>query len=270
MFYTFKKPVNKILFSILVLVLFLSCNMDHGLEPIRSGISGTIKYIGKWPTNTAEVRIVAATIFPPTDLNDLIIGDILPIGGDSTVFTFYLDPGDYYLGLVLRERDAAWGIQSIFGIYTVPGNAFSPGLITIPDDTTIVTGKDIIADFSYAKRATNSNISGTIFFIGNWPEGSENVMVIASSKFPPESLLDLNFSSLIPPEIDSINYFITVPPDTYKAVGAVLKIKNQPWALDNIIGLLLEGSPPKLKEIVVPDEDSQIEGVDLTIYFRGQ
>ncbi len=251
-------------------LIILMCKMDHGLEPIRSGISGTIKYIGKWPANTAELRIVAATKFPPTDVNDLIIGDVLPIGGDSTVYTFYLDPGDYYLGLVWREREASWGIQSIFGIYTEPDNAFSPGLITIPDDATIVTGKDIIADFAHAKRASNSNISGKIKFIGNWPEQVENLMVIASTQFPPESLLDFAFSNLLPAYVDSIDYFIPAAPDTYQAVGAVIKLVDQPWALENIVGLLFKPNSLELQEVIVPDEDSQVKGVNLTVYFRGR
>jgi len=241
-------------------LLIMTCNMNHGLEPIRSGISGTIKYTGKWPTNTAEVRIVGSTKFPPSDLNDLIIGDILPIGGDSTIYTFYLDPGDYYVGLVWREREAAWGIQSIFGIYTEPDNPLAPGLITIPDDRAIVTGKDIIADFAHARRASKSSISGTVTFIGNWPEQSENVMVIASTRFPPESLLDFAFSGLDSANIDSIIYTIPAAPDTYRVVGAVIKKVDQPWALENVVGLLF-------KEIIVPTEDSQIERVDFTVFF---
>jgi len=270
MIVTHKKITTVALLATMMLLFSLNCRMDHGIEPIRSGISGTIKYIGAWPPNTAEIRIVGAKKFPPEDLNDLIIGDILPLNVDSTEYTFYLEPGDYYLGLVWRERDAAWGIQSIFGIYTEPDNSFSPGLITIPDENTIVTGKDMVADFRYAKRATNSSISGTVTFIGNWPDQSENVMVIAATQFPPQSLLDLNFSNLLPPNIDSTEYLIPAAPDTYRAVGVVLKLKEQSWALDNIIGLLLEGNPPKLKEIVVPDDESQVQNVDLTVFFRGQ
>jgi hypothetical protein len=266
-----QKKRIKVLLSILsASLLILTCKMDHGLEPIRSGISGTIEYIGSWPENTAEVRIVAATKFPPTDVNDLIIGDIISIGGASTVYNFYLDPGDYYLGLVWREQDAAWGIQSIFGIYTEPDNAFSPGLITIPDDTTIITGKDIIADFAHAKRASNGSISGKIKFIGNWPEQVENLMVIASTQFPPESLLDFAFSNLLPAYVDSIDYFIPAAPDTYQAVGAVIKLVDQSWALENIVGLLFKPNSLELQEVIVTDEESQVKGVNLTVYFRGQ
>ena len=234
--------------------------MNHGLEPIRSGVSGTINYIGDWPENTAEVRIVAATTFPPTDINDLIIGDILPTGGNSTEYNFYLDPGDYYLGLVWREREAAWGIQSIFGIYTDPGESFAPGLITIPDDKTIISGKDITADFAYARRASQSSISGTVNFVGSWPDDVENFMVIAATKFPPESMLDLAFSGLQTGYADSLNYSISAAPGSYLVVGVVLKKFDQPWALENVVGLLL-------KDIVVPTDCSEVKGIDFTVYF---
>lgn len=260
MFSVQKRQSQFLLFILAISLVLLTCKMDHGLEPIRSGISGTIKYIGKWPQNTAEVRIVASTKFPPSDLNDLIIGDILPIGGDSTIYTFYLNPGDYYVALVWREREAAWGIQSIFGIYTEPGNALAPALVTIPDEKTIVTGKNIIADFAYARRASNSSISGTITFIGDWPEQVENFMVIASTQFPPGSLLDLAFSGLQPANVDSLNYFIPAAPDTYRVVGVVIKKFEQPWALENLVGLLL-------KDIIVPTDTSEVKGIDFPVFF---
>jgi len=259
--FSIKNRQNQFLLFILATSLsFLTCEMNHGLEPIRSGISGTIQYIGKWPQNTAEVRIVAATKFPPSDLNDLIIGDILPVGGDSTIYTFYLDPGDYYLGLVWRGQDAAWGIQSIFGIYTAPGNALSPAMISIPDNKTIVTGKDITADFAYARKASSSSISGTITFIGNWPEQSENCMVIAATKFPPASLLDMAFTSLQPANVDSINYTISAAPGTYRVVGVVIKKVGQSWALENLVGMLI-------RDIVVLTDTSQVNGVNFPVFF---
>ncbi len=260
MFLIHSKRTQVALLILGALLCLLYCKMNHGLEPIRSGISGTIKYIGKWPQNTAEVRIVAATKFPPSDLNDLIIGDILPIGGDSTLYTFYLDPGDYYVGLVWRERDAAWGIQSIFGIYTPSDNALSPGQITIPDDKTIVTGKDIVADFAYARRASQSSISGKVTFINDWPEQAENFMIIASTQFPPGSLLDMTFSSLQPAYVDSANYSISAAPDTYRVVAVVIKKIDQPWALENVVGLLL-------KDIIVPTDSSEVTGNDFTVFF---
>jgi hypothetical protein len=265
-------PIKSLFFLAagLAMVILISCEMDHGIEPIRSGISGTIHYLGDWPQNTAEVRIVAATKFPPTDLNDLIIGDILATGVDSAAYTFYLDPGEYYLGLVWRERNAAWGIQSIFGIYTEPDTILAPSLITIADDTTIVAGKDFTADFAYARRASESSISGSVKFNGTWPQNIENFMVIASTQFPPQSLLDFAFSSLLPANVDSANYSISAAPDTYRAIGVVIKIVDKPWALDNIVGILLKPNSFELQEIVVPTDSSQIAGVNINVYFSGQ
>ena len=261
----------RITVAIISIFLFLifACQMDHGLEPIRSGISGTIHYIGEMPQNTAEVRIVAATKFPPTDVNDLIIGDVLPLGGDSTVYNFYLEPGNYYLALVWREHDSAWGIQSIFGIYFVPGEPFTPGEINVPDASTLVTKKDIEADFSKAKKVSESQIAGTVRFTGTWPDGVEDVRVIASLEFPPTSLLDLSFSNGIPAYVDSASYYLPVAPGIYKAVGVVIKKENEPWSVNNIVGLLFKENSFVLQEVVVPTEDSQVQGIDINVAFRG-
>lgn len=251
-----------------MLFMLAGCSDDHGLEPIRSGISGTIQYVGEWPENTAEVRIVAATQFPPTDINDLIIGDVMAIGGETTDYTFYLNPGDYYLGLVWREQNAAWGIQSIFGLHLAEGDPFSPAIVTIPDAQTVVTGKNIEADFSKARRGSNSSISGTVRFIGDWPQQIEGFMVIASTEFPPTTLLDFSFSSILPGYVDSTEYFISASPDTFKAVGVVMKLIDQPWALENIVGILLKENSFQPQEVIVPTEDSQIKDIDFTVYFR--
>ncbi len=263
----YKKVILQI-FSFLFITL-LTCQMDHGLEPIRSGISGTIHYLGDWPKNTAEVRIVAATKFPPNGIDDLIIGDVLPIGGDSTEYNFYVDPGAYYLGLVWREYDSAWGIQSIFGIYFMPGEPFTPGLISVPDASTIVTGKDIVADFAKARKVSDSQISGIVYFSGTWPKDIEEVRVIASLEFPPTSLLDLSFSNGLPAYVDSASYYIPVAPGTYKAIGAVIKQIDKPWSVNNIVGLIFKENSLELLEVIVPDEDSKIAGINLHVIFRG-
>ncbi len=256
------------IFILVVLIFAGGCSDDHGLEPIRSGISGTITYLGEWPAKTSEVRIVAATQFPPTDINDLIIGDVLALGGESTEYTFYLSPGDYYLGLVWREQNAAWGIQSIFGLHLEEGNPFSPALVHVPDAETVVTGKNIEADFAKARRGSSSSISGTVRFVGTWPAQVEGFMVIASTIFPPTTLLDFSFSSILPGYVDSTEYSIAASPGTYKAVGLVMKLIDQPWALENIVGILLEENSFQPREVVVPTEDSQIEDIDFTVYFR--
>ncbi len=250
--------------GVLIILLLMGCQSDHGLEPTRSGISGKISYVGDWPENTAEVRIVAATSFPPNSVEDLIIGDMMPIGGDSTEYNFWVNPGDYYLGLVWRGRDSAWGIQSIFAIYFEPGETFMPGVITVPDKQTVVAKKDMVADFSRARIASESAISGTLFFEGEWPENVEEVRVIASSKSimsPSLSLLDLSFSGSLSAYQDSLDYEISVSPDTYKTLAVLIKIQDQEWSIENVVGLYLN-------PVEVPTETSHVDGVDFTVTFR--
>ncbi len=258
-----KDRQNQLLLFILVLSLFfLTCEMDHGLEPIRSGISGTIRYIGDWPQNTAEVRIVAATKFPPSEFIDLELGDSFLIGGDSTTYIFYLKPGGYYLGLIWRARNAPWGLQSIFSIYADADTMLLPSLITIPDEKTIVAGKEIKANFANARKVTDSHISGTITFIGKWPENVENFMVIASTnpQILPKSLFELSFSSVYPAYVDSYDYSISAAPGTYSALGVVIKIKDVSWGLENLKGVLL-------KNIVVPTDTSNVKDVNFLVTF---
>lgn len=259
-----KRIYISFLISMLMILLFVGCESDHGLEPTRSGISGTITYVGDWPENTAEVRIVAATSFPPNSVEDLIIGDLMPVGGDSTEYNFWVNPGDYYLGLVWRGRDSAWGIQSIFAIYFEPGETFMPSMITVPDRQTVVANKDMVADFSRARVASESRISGTITFEGEWPANVEEVRVIASSKSIMSSslsLLDLSFSGSLPAYQDAVNYEISVSPDTYKTLAVLIKIQDQEWSIENVVGLYLN-------PVEVPTATSHVEDVDFTVTFR--
>jgi hypothetical protein len=105
-------------------------------------------------------------------------------------------------------------------------------------------------------------------FVGQWPENIEGFMVIASTTFPPITLLDFSFSSIRPGYVDSTDYFISASPDTFLAVGVVMKLINQPWALENIVGILLKENSFQPQEVIVPTETSQIENVDFTVYFR--
>ena len=78
------------LITLLILLALIACDSDHGLEPIRSNIQGTITYVGDWPAPATEVRLVTATKFPPSGVSDLIIGESIPLTGDSYDYNFYL------------------------------------------------------------------------------------------------------------------------------------------------------------------------------------
>ena len=71
-------PKNKtkyVFFILVLLFLFSSCEIDHGLGVMESQIAGDILFLNpdKKPDYVESVRIVAAVKFPFTSLSDVVI-----------------------------------------------------------------------------------------------------------------------------------------------------------------------------------------------------
>ena len=258
--------IKKIILSIFIINLIcLTCHIDYGLEPIRSSIQGTIFYSGEWPAPPEEVILVTATKFPPTDINDLIIGESLPLTGDSYKYCFYLKPGNYKLvGVAWREQNASWDIISICGLYFSGQDSLIPGEVIIPSDTSVVNNIDIIVNRTKAHRVTESKIIGSIKFEGTWPDSVIDIRVIATTKFslfPVElpTLLDISFSNGITSGTDSAEYVINAFPARYMATAVLMFRSNESFSLNNIIAL--DQTPYTVLE------DSTVIGPDFYIKF---
>ncbi len=253
-------------FSLSISFLFiLTCEMDHGLEPVRSHIQGTITYRGDWPAPAEEVRLVTATKFPPKQIEDLIIGESIPLTGDSYEYNFYLDPGTYkIIGVAWREQNSTWAISSICGIYFSGTDSLTPGEITLETDTSVARNVNIFVNRANAHRVTNSKIIGNIHFTGAWPDSVVDVLVIAATKFslfPLQlpTLLDISFSGSIPVGTDSATYVIDAFPARYAATAVLLFRANDSFSLNNIIAL--DQTP------YIVEEDTTVQGPDFQINF---
>jgi len=151
---------TKIIIPIFILlVAFLSCSKDNGVEPLKSAIKGEIVLTGEWPAEPIEVRIVAATKFPVAKVDDLHFGESIPIDVDSYSYTYYLKHGEYQMvGVAWREMGGSWALTSICGLYFVDGDSLNPGGVTIPTETSIVEGVDMAVNRSKARgRARDPN-----------------------------------------------------------------------------------------------------------------
>jgi len=84
---------------------------------------------------------------------------------------------------------------------------------------------------------TRSGFRGTIHFINEWPEETDQVMVVGAFKFPPTDISDIILGEPLPLFVDSTNYIFYTNPGTFAAVGVVWKEKDQPWDVTNIIGI---------------------------------
>ena len=255
----------------LVLLLFFSglvvCTVDKGLEPTQSGFSGTLFFENDWPENTDQIIVVAATRFPPTEISDIILGSPLPLYQDTVDYALYIAPQDFAaVGVVWKQKEQAWDVTNIIGLYLSPDNRFQPAPVRVPDRNTLVTGIDIQADLSKAKRAVDSRLHGKLRTNGDWPPAAESVLVFTSQVLIPSSLMDIQFGQPIPAPFDSTNYSLTVQPGTYRLIGALLLERGVPLGVQSIRGLYYRNPGDLFPATVkVPTDTSVIHSIDIAI-----
>lgn len=254
-------------------IYWLNCELDHGIEPIRSNIQGVVKYTGDWPGTPAEVRMIAATKFPPADISDLIIGENIPVDAQSYSYSFYLKPGDYKLvGVAWREVGSTWDIVSICGVHFSGSDSLTPAEIILPTDTSTIRNVEVLVNRSEARKVSKAQITGMLHFEGTWPDSIADVRVIASAGrlvlFPATKLpklLDLSFSAGIPVGIDSATYTISAFPATYYATAVIFFRAGQSLSTGDLIYSLKKGGL-NTKQYKVP-ADSIVAGPDFHIKF---
>jgi hypothetical protein len=269
-----KKTIFVFLLGFL-LIFIVACEIDHGIEPIRSSIQGEIQYKGTWPGTPAEVRLIAANKFPPAGVSDLILGETVPTNVQSYQFSFYLKPGTYnVLGVAWREQESTWDILSICGLYFSGTDSLLPGDITLAYDTSNVKGIKIVVNCSKARRVVNARITGKINFQGTWPDSISEVRVVASSAPTPNvfallqkppTLLDLSFSDAITPNSAAVNYSINAAPMKYYVTGVIFFRMNRSLSMADLTYSLKVGGL-KLQQIQPVPEDA-IAGPDFNIVF---
>jgi hypothetical protein len=262
----------KLLFGF-VLLFLAGCEMDHGIEPIRSNVQGVVKFTGEWPGTAAEVRLVAATQFPPASIGDLIIGETIPANLPEVAYTFYLKPGNYgVFGIAWREQGGTWDIASICGLYFSGTDSLTPGEIVLSGSSAEIKGIDIRVNRSKARKVTQSRIHGKLRFSGAWPDSISEIRVIASaapfSIFPSlklPTLLDLSFSGQIAAYVDSADYSISAFPANYYATGIIFFRQNHSLSSDDLMFSLQKGGMNFTRYEVLAD--SSVHGPDFKISF---
>ena len=254
-----------------VFILFtVSCDIDPGLEPTRSGFTGTVYFSNDLPPRTDEVMVVAVRNFPPSGVTDLITGPSLSLSSDSAAYEFYTPAGTYEaVGVVWKEQDQAWSISNIIGIYFPTSAHFAPGQVHIGSSTTLVESIDINADFDRAAPASNSGIRGNLKVKGNWHPTASSVLVAASKSGLPKSLLDIEFGLPIQAGFKSVSYSLALPPGTYNLVGALLVKNDEPVGLQSIAGYYTNPPTSVLPSSVTIETDtSWVEPVDINLFFN--
>jgi hypothetical protein len=119
-------------------------------------------------------------------------------------------------------------------------------------------------DFNSGLQPTRSGFRGKIYFQNSWPPQTDQVIVVAATKFPPTSITEIVMGDPLPLFQDSTTYELYTPPQSFAAIGVVWKQKNQPWDVTNIIGIYFDSddhfTPGK---ITLSNRDQMLENMDL-------
>ena len=248
--------------------LILQCETEPGLEPVNSSIRGTIFFEGDWPEETDIVQVMASTKFPPTGTQDLIFGDPIPFGVDSCEYILWVPPGEYQaIGVVWKEKQQAWNVTNILGMYFQAATDFLPGKVVLQGKKSRIDSVDIFAKFSRAKKHVASSINGTIRVKGEWPKTAQAILAGASVQMIPASLLDIILSAPLPVGQDSIKYTIPVPAGKYRLVGALVIESGAELGFENIAFYKKKSSDFFPGSVEVPTDTSKVYGIDIEIDF---
>jgi len=160
----------KLLVSSIFLVLFLSCNSDHGIAPKpfvpeTTGFSGRITFVGIWPDSIQRTHIVLFKdpLLAPSDftiLNLRFISWEIPFGvgyyiyssADSSYFPpdGIIEAGEYSYVAVAQQSTDELSLSRkdwfVAGVYYADGDTSQPGKLIIPEKT-MVRNIDIICNF---------------------------------------------------------------------------------------------------------------------------
>jgi hypothetical protein len=132
-------------------ILSLSCEVDHGLGPSKTKITGQVKFNNQAnrPDNVDEVRVVTTAA---TDLTDLNLGDFYSSTAvrfdlDSTRFEIAAPVGTYPLiGVLWKARGKNWDINNIIGIYNPKcDNTLDPLSVQLTAESPVADSVNICA-----------------------------------------------------------------------------------------------------------------------------
>ena len=111
---------------------------------------------------------------------------------------------------------------------------------------------------------THSGFRGTVHFINDWPEQTDQVIVVAATKFPPTTITDIILGDPLPLGVDSATFTIYNPPAKFAAVGVVWKEKGQPWDVTNIIGIYFPTDNKFSPGVVeIKDRNTLVDSIDI-------
>jgi len=263
----------------LVLSLWTTCSIDHGIEP-QIGvptIRGTVIFEGDPPSNTDWVVVVASRDFPPTDVVELALSQSRRLDFNANTADYEIEVpglGSYAAVAVVwkgKDEPVVWSdVLGLYGASLTGGGIPFPDTVRISSDVPVVEGVDMTADFGLVDRG--ALLTGQIDYEGAWPDNTE-LLGIAAYRNRPTDLLGfyrmaaLNIS--LPTRVDSFAYKLALPPGRYEYVVVLWLARGANIFDFREIGYY-ESSPGAGEpgQITVARGDTA-RGIDIAVDLRG-
>jgi hypothetical protein len=281
-----KQPLNRFVKSLATgaFLLLLACNIDHGLEPIRSKIGGRVVFTGDQnPDLTDEVRVAVIKQFPPRDIKELLFSDIILRNRDRLPvaprpWEIYLAPGSYEIvAVVWKANNESWNISDIIGIYggaflgdqLIPPFPFKP--IVIPESGGVIDTLTLVANLNRVNR--DATVEGTITFKGPWPSNTGVVAIGAFIDVPRQGdvfdylLKNAALDYSVPIHVDRAEFRLRVRSTEILRYIAVMWIADSyDFATIRDIGSYRDPADPAKPGVVAP-KSGRTQGIDINVDF---
>jgi hypothetical protein len=147
----------KKLLTLVLLLLTMSCSIDHGLGTLDSRITGKVVFLNrdKMPSYVEAVRIVAVVHMPPQNLGDVVITNT-SVNLSKEEPTYYIPaPIASYevIAAIWKEKGKAWNYANILGFYGFdPVNyIFDYKKVELTKGQPVAPDIDIYCDWSFLK-----------------------------------------------------------------------------------------------------------------------
>lgn len=263
----------------LLLLSFLlpGCNSDHGMDPVRTRMTGEVIFENTPPSYVREAVFIAAKKLPPDNLlTDVVFSDPLPFDRDSnrttpdTVkFDLIADAGKYAAaGVLWRKQNEPWDIANILGLYTEPGQ-ITPKEIELTAEHPVEDSIYIPANWDLANR--DSYIEGTITFADAWPANTEIVALTYFSQIPRNAFeyiiylkgLDINVKKFS----QTYRYRSAVNSGEYKFISLFWYGKGGSFNDIRAVGFYACPDDSLNPRALVAPAGGEVKDVDFTVYF---
>lgn len=258
--------------SLVLPVFLLSCQIDHGLEEIKTRITGRVIFIDSHnrPPYADQARVVAVYQFPPAGFGDVLSSNTLPAGRDTSAFEILAQKGTYAaLGVLWRRVGEGWNFSNLLGLYTAP-NELAPRPVTVSDENPVADSIDIYATWVLALR--DARIEGDITFVGAWPKDTQILGLAAFPIVPnlnnPRDLLQLRAIDVsIPLFVDRYHYRLALARGTYKFIALFWKGTSTPVEKIRPIGFYASRDNLRRPAEITLGPDERATGIDFVADF---